>query len=178
MELLVTGFGPFGEVAENPSAWLAEHCGAPFEVLEVSFRAVDEFVARLAPDPPKRLLCIGLAGKATAMRLETVAHNWIGSTPDVRGEVWGPGAIDPRLPGQVCSTFWTPEDFMTLARAEPSARAGDYLCNYLLFQAIQALPTSQVAFLHAPPFKEMNAEAQLQIVCEILMRDRTAGAIS
>ena len=168
VELLVTGFGPFGDNAENPSAWLAEQSMASFEILEVSFRAVDQFVEGLSKNPPQALLCIGLAQKARVMRLETVAHNWIGPTPDVLGEVWGPGPIDPRLPSQLSSTLWTAEDFLMLDEAEPSADAGGYLCNYLLFKAIRALPTSQVAFLHVPPFAVLEQTRQLAALQTLL----------
>ncbi len=44
---LVTGFGPFLSVVQNPSGLLAQGCGRPSEMLEVSYACVDEFLRRL-----------------------------------------------------------------------------------------------------------------------------------
>ncbi|MEJ5171915.1 MAG: hypothetical protein WHU10_13085, partial [Fimbriimonadales bacterium] len=149
---LVTGFGPFGTFDENPSQALAERCSKPHEVLEVSFRGVDEFLRSLAESPPRRLLLMGVAGGATKLRVEWVARNAIGSHPDVRGEVYGPGPIDPRLPPNLAATLWTHEPYGQPSELwEPSVDAGTYLCNYAFFRSLASLTTTLVGFLHVPP---------------------------
>lgn len=164
MNLLVTGFGPFGEVSENPSAKLAEACGAEFEVIEVSFRAVDDFIAKRTKAPPELFLAIGVAARAEKMRFETVARNWIGPTPDARGEVWGPGPIDPAAPSMRAGNLWKPEWLAESELSCPSVDAGDYLCNYLYHQAIVHLPPSKVGFLHVPSFDRITFAIQAEIV--------------
>ena len=59
------------------------------------FKAVDDALLELREIAFDGLLMIGVAGKTSVFRLEAVAHNWIGATPDVRGIVAGPGPIDP-----------------------------------------------------------------------------------
>lgn len=164
MRLLITGFGPFGDVSENPSSVLAASNGMPFEILEVSFSAVDAFIDRISADTPDAILCLGVAAKAEKIRFETVAHNKIGPTPDVRGEVWGPGPIDPAAPPMQAGTLWNPILLQETSLSEPSADAGGYLCNYLYYQAITRFPNSKIGFLHVPSFEKIADEVQVQFL--------------
>ncbi|MBW7928564.1 MAG: pyroglutamyl-peptidase I, partial [Fimbriimonadaceae bacterium] len=95
MNVFVTGFGPFLGNDDNPSAALAESCGLPFAVLSVTFRAVEEFLVS-APEFDA-LLMLGLASgeQDPRLRLELVARNVVGPTPDAEGVVGGPGPIAP-----------------------------------------------------------------------------------
>src|SRR4051794_28815915 len=81
----VTGFTAFGGSASTPSAVLAESCGRPFELLKVSYAAVDEFLTRLASraNTFDRLLMLGLRGGGTAIEIERLARNHVGVEPDV-----------------------------------------------------------------------------------------------
>lgn len=170
--IFITGFGPFLAVDRNPSQWLAENCGLPHRILEVSFRAVDEFVASGEADGFDTLLHLGVAGGAERMRLETTARNVISPTPDVLGEVHGPAKIDPFGPPQLASTLWTDAAYLTDTEStQPSVDAGGYLCNYLLYRSLQTHPTKQVGFLHVPPEEKMPLERQrkeLEDVLELL----------
>jgi pyroglutamyl-peptidase len=167
--MFVTGFGPFGSISKNPSANLAESCGKPFCVIEVSFRAVDTFLQELDPASFKKLLLIGVAGGAESFRIETVARNEIGAAPDVAGEVWGPGPIEPRLPRQLAATLWSaPELLSECADWAPSVDAGTYLCNYIFFQALRRFPEKSVGFLHVPPFEKVATEEQRRRLERIL----------
>lgn len=94
-KLLVTGFGPFGDIAENPSQHLAESCGEEFRILPVSYAAVDQFVEELRANAPERLLLLGAHGRAEPLHIELVAHNRIGDKADVDGVVAGPGRSTP-----------------------------------------------------------------------------------
>ena len=168
MSILVTGFGPFGEVTDNASAHLAQACGHPFKVIEVAYAALDVFMETLAKDPPDELLLLGVDINAKTMRLETVAHNYIGEKQDVRGEVWGPGLIDPKLPAQLSATLWTPESLESNNHCEPGYDAGGYLCNYSFFRAAQFLTNTRVGFIHIPPFEKLKKETQLAELLRIL----------
>ncbi len=168
MKLFVTGFGPFADADDNPSGHLARASGHPFEVLEVAYAAFDAFLARMAEDPPDAMLLMGVDVRATKMRLETVAHNHIGPKADVRGEIWGPGPIDPQAPAQLAATLWHPNVLEATARREPGFDAGGYLCNYSFFRAAQKLPACRVGFIHVPPFAALSQSIQLEEIAAIL----------
>ena len=167
--LLVTGFGPFGTFGDNPSQWLAERLGAPFQILRVSFAEADSFIDRLVSNPPETLLLLGLHGKADKFHVELVAHNTIGSTPDVDEVLAGPGPLDPSGPSQFGTTLWRhPELLNETEEWKTSLSAGDYLCNYIYYRALQKLPNSRVGFLHVPKAEVVPLEKQLEVVGRIL----------
>lgn len=171
MHLRVTGFGSFGSIADNPSAALAAACGAPFRILEVAFAAVDEFLAELASEPPGRLLLMGVAGQEAdpRHRIEMVGRNRIGQTPDVRNIIAGPGPIEPFGPPQRAATLWRNPEFFSEGRLwRPSVDAGDYLCNYSLYRALETLPAWEVGFLHVPPVATWPLDAQAEALARIL----------
>lgn len=167
--LIVTGFGPFGSFEENPSERLAKSVDANAPILEVSFKGVDEFLCGLTAADFDALLLMGVAGKTDKIRIESVARNHIGSAPDVRGEIHGPGPIDPRLPGQIAATLWRyPELFEENELWRPSVNAGGYLCNYAFFRACWLFPNSRVGFLHVAPFEQLSVASQKDALCRIL----------
>lgn len=163
---LITGFGPFGSFDANPSSLLAAECGRPFQILEVSYVAVDQFLSELSAESFDLLVMLGVAGQSQRMRFEMIARNWVGATPDVRGLVLGPGPIAPDAPPQFAlspslaipaSEHW-----------EASFDAGDYLCNYIYFRASQWFPAKQLHFIHVPPFEAVSPEIQLAELCRLL----------
>ena len=156
---LVTGFGPFGSFAANPSSQLAAECGRPFEILEVSYSAVDQFLSQLPAESFDRLVMLGVAGQSQRMRFETVARNWVGSTPDVRGVILGPRPIDANAPPQFSRS--PSHAFPLNEHWEASVDAGEYLCNYVFFRACQRFPAKRLHFIHVPPFEALPPEIQL-----------------
>lgn len=173
--LLVTGFGSFRDIDDNPSGWLAERlrteqipafAGMTSQVLEVSYAAVDEFVAGLDADDFDAWLMMGVHGNAGRMHLETVAKNSCGPGADVRGVVAGPGCIDPSLPPQVVGSLFT--DSLESEKAVLTVDAGGYLCNYLFFRGVTAFPDKRIGFLHVPRVEVMGLEDQLGEVRRIL----------
>lgn len=170
MRILVTGFGPFDGFEANPSEQLARDSGLPHRILPVSFQAVDEFLDELAADPPDMLLMLGVAGESERMRLECVARNFVGSYPDVDGRVFGPGPIDPTGPAALSGTLWKPELESMSHDFESSVDAGDYLCNYIYFRALQALPMTRVGFLHVPPYHGITLDSQASAIMGVVGR--------
>lgn len=162
----VTGFGPFGSFEANPSQRLAEGCGLPHTILEVSFEAVDRALDGLSEFDA--LLMIGVAGNSPTMRMEAVAHNSIGPLADVRGVVAGPGQIDPAAPRQLHGNLWTSLAGMDCSELGVTSDAGTYLCNYALFRAIQKFPERRVGFLHVPPETAMPLHRQAELLERIL----------
>lgn len=165
--MLVTGFGPFLGHSDNPSALLAESCGAPFSVLEVSYRAVDAYLESL--EAPETWLMLGLAAKAQSFLYETVGRNRIAAVPDVLDEVHGPGVIDPAGPPALAATLWHGRDVES-EDVQSSVDAGGYMCNYLLYRGLAAFPSARLGFLHVPPVSVMSVERQLSVVRSVLER--------
>jgi len=174
---VVTGFRPFGGHATNPSAALAESCGRRFEVLEVAFDAVDEFLGRLATDAASfdQLVMLGLRGDGRTIDVERVARNHIGATPDVRGVVRGPGPIEPSAPDTLAMETLGPVPGTT---ASFSDDAGCYLCNYIYYRALRRFARKQVVFVHVPPFEVMPLDEQRYRVARIIAAAETTGAAS
>lgn len=169
---LVTGFGAFGTVEDNPSAWLAEHSGEPFRVLEVSYAAVETFLETVDSSSFDLLLCLGVAANADLMRLELVARNKIGKTPDVLG-IAGPSSIDLSSQ-QLSSNLWTSELLGNLPDGtEISCNAGDYLCNFLLFKATRTFPDKKVGFLHVVQPEVIPLAKQLDVVQQVIASCRS-----
>lgn len=151
MNLFVTGYGPFLNVTENPSGLIAARLGLPYRVLDVTFAAADAFLDEFAETDYDGLLMIGVAGNAERIRVETVARNRIGPTPDVAGTVMGPGPVHSPSPRQLHSSLWIGvEQWLDAPEFEPSVDAGDYLCNYISFEAARRSPERRTGFLHVP----------------------------
>lgn len=165
---LVTGFREFGGFAVNPSALLAASCGRPFELLEVSYAAVDDFLDRLEStgQPFDQLVMLGLRGDGTAIDCEQVARNQVGGTPDVRGVVRGPGPIEPGAPEQLRTTLFGPPAIDALL--SDSDDAGCYLCNYVYYRALRRFPGRRVGFVHVPPPHILPLDVQRARVARLL----------
>jgi len=168
MSLLVTGFGPFRDIAENPSALLAERSGGEFRVLEVAWRAVDEFVESL-PEQGS-VLMIGVAAGRKRMTPELLAHNRNGDGADVREEK-RPGEIVPGGAPTLRSRLWESaplEDWYRDGICTPSGSAGGYLCNYIAYRMASARPNVASGFLHVPHPDDMPLEEQLSRLHRII----------
>jgi pyroglutamyl-peptidase len=169
MRTLLTGFGPFPGVADNPSGRIAEHFAAApgqFElvarVLPVSFQRTSALVPDLlgAGDPFHAALLLGVASRAREMRLERFAHNRDGlSHADVDGFVPKAETIADGAPARYETVAaLAPLRERLAADGMPvciSEDAGRYVCNHAYFTALHAihqggLPT-RCLFLHLPP---------------------------
>ena len=164
----VTGFRPWAAFTVNPSELLAESCGRPFERLEVSFAAVDEFLDRIAAAEGAfdRLLMLGLNGGGTTVRLEWTARNHVGDGADVGGAVRGPGPIEPGGPPTLPTTLFDASP--PLALFATSDDAGSYLCNYVYYRALRRLPHKRVGFVHVPPPEVVPLDAQRRQLAALL----------
>lgn len=167
-KLFVTGFGPFGKVTENPSGTLAAQSGCDHRLLEVSFAAVDYFLAEFVPKSYRGLLMIGVAAGSNNLRMERFGRNIIGPHPDVRGVNPGP-MVDPNGPEKLSSTIWKRGDRVD-NRIKYSQSAGDYLCNYSLYRALQHLAPLPVGFLHIPEFNVVADRDQVAMLAKLIER--------
>jgi pyroglutamyl-peptidase len=170
MNLLVTGFGPFLSVDDNPSARLARNCGADHRILEVAYEAVDAFLVDPSVAGYEAILLMGVA-RREYVSLETTAKNFVGTTPDVRGVVKGPGSIIEGGAEGLLGNLW-PTDLIEEATGDlvVSSDAGSYLCNYIYHEALRRLPDARVGFLHVAPFDLVSEERQKVILAGLLRR--------
>ena len=167
--ILVTGFGPFSKTSDNPSAILAAESGEDHRILEVAWQTVDDWIGSGDANDYNVLLHLGFADRHF-MTPELFARNFIGHTPDVRGEVRA-GDIELDGPLLLDSTLWTPEllgDLLMDDRLRPSEDAGNYLCNYIVYRSLMAYPDKMVGFLHVPNFDRISEADQQEVIKGLL----------
>ena len=157
--VLVTGFGPFGTVKENPSAELARRLSArppngwevDCEVLPVEYRAAREAVQVLARRSYDAALLLGVHDRDTRMHLELFGRREVGPTPDMAGETVGPDWLPPG-PERIGSTLFRLPLVQGLgdSRVTWSYSAGGYLCNAWYYLALATPGAPPCGFVHVP----------------------------
>jgi pyroglutamyl-peptidase len=161
--LLVTGFGPFPGVAENPSAAIARKVAASPRwrrlgiktqalVLPTAYSSIEAILAPALRARYTAVLMIGVAGKAKRIRVERRAANRASVlAPDASGKR-GPHLRLTTGPAHRTSRVAAAPALVRLRRAGLPAGlsqdAGRYLCNACYFSALsEPVP---VLFLHIP----------------------------
>lgn len=166
--LLVTGFGPFPGAPVNPTGAIVRAAGGvrvrgerpATYIFATAYGAVDrDLPALIARHKPRFILMLGLAGRTRGIvRIEAYARNRIGaSRPDVTGArtprrpilLGGPEKIPTQLPVAAIARAAR----LSSVRAQVSLSAGDYLCNYVYWRALEAVSRGEIAgalFVHVP----------------------------
>lgn len=168
---LVTGFGSFPGVDDNPSAELARQSGEAHRILEVSYQAVEEFVRDLDPETFDRLLLIGVAASRDHLSLELFARNAYGRSLDVAGHARR-GRILPDSPLLLPTTLFEAEGSAQILAGEPRIRfsldAGGYLCNFIYYRCLAAFPDKRIGFLHIPMPERIGLDVQAGLLRRVL----------
>jgi pyroglutamyl-peptidase len=159
-----TGFGAFPGVPDNPSARLIEalraspdpaFAGCSFDVLEVAYAAVGPALGRILARNPRALVMTGYSRQASALQLECAATDL---REPARADAAGfaPSERASAITSLACPNV----DFAALREAlavagiaaELSHDAGSYVCNHLLFSALNRLADTQTPALlvHLP----------------------------
>jgi pyroglutamyl-peptidase len=165
--LLVTGFGPFLNVAVNPS-WEAikDLDGQVVGGLRVRVARLDvtyadaprQLEAAIRAAKPDQVLCLGVAGDP-AIRLEKTARNAdTAAAPDAAGVVragrtireGGAATMPTRLPLDLVRTTLAADGFEVI----DSEDAGGYLCNHVFYELLAQRPDGVAGFVHVPPTSE------------------------
>ena len=165
--LLVTGFGPFPGWERNPTPAMVKAVAAlrlpGVRVVPHVFHTVYAEVARdlpalIARHRPDAVLLFGLAGRTGHVRIEKHAHNvTTRRVPDASGAFHVSADIRADAPWRVPTGFACGPLVARLRRAGLNARlspsAGEYLCNFAYWLALDAVARHQVKralFVHVP----------------------------
>jgi len=183
--VLVTGFGPFPGVAENPSGWVAERVAATAPptncmlyraVLPTEWTAVASRAAYFHQAiRPRLMIHFGVQTEATEIQLECKAHNQIEQRPDAAGA--HPGRADVISGGSEMLETWLPVDALVSRLqaekfpARSSQSCGRYLCNDLYFRSLHWAEQngSDVLFVHVPQPHVLSLHSLLQ-AAEIILQ--------
>lgn len=152
--ILVTGFGAFPGVEDNPTAHLAraldgtqvEGVEIRAEVLPVEFLGLSERLKELEErHRPQLILGMGVSGIAQVPTLELLGVNEVGQNLDAVGARpenlgSGPAQIAASLPHRA---------FLAALEGISSTNAGRYVCNAWLYTALRDLKAPAL-FLHVP----------------------------
>jgi pyroglutamyl-peptidase len=177
---LLTGFEPFGPNAVNPSALVAEALdgwrlagvGVRGARLPVHWGAAGPALARLLAEGPRWVVLLGLAERATVIRVEMQAVIAGGPIRDNAGALPPAPELIAGGPAQQASTFPGPRIVAALEAAglpvALSTDAGQYLCNFALYHALTWAaplePPPAVGFIHLPPLAVLPLDDQVQAV--------------
>lgn len=159
--VLVTAFGAFADVVENPSEALMEGLRARMapsrivgEVLPVEYAAGPRIEELILEHEPRLVLALGVARRAVTARLERLARNMDDcETADNQGVVRCgqailPGAADPLSSSLDLADLKRQLEDAGLA-VEYSDDAGGFLCNHVFYRA-RAATEVPCGFLHLP----------------------------
>jgi pyroglutamyl-peptidase len=167
MKILLTGFGPFGNVADNPSArvvaQMARSALDPHaldtRILPVSYRRADEEItALLRKGRYDVALLLGVAGGADRIRLEIFGRNRSSTTKRDADDDVTQGRVRETGPAALPASSTVRGIVSKLKAAGIAARisrtAGDYVCNHTYYAALDTiaaldLPT-RCLFMHVP----------------------------
>ncbi|MGM0578956.1 MAG: hypothetical protein ACQEXJ_24755 [Myxococcota bacterium] len=180
--ILLTGFGPFRDVEDNPSGWLARRldgsmlAGRPVVGVElaVSYEEVRRRIPALVSELRPVLAVSTGVGRPGAMRLERKARNAVRSREaDVLGRTPVGEAVVPTGP-PLRSCRWDAEALAGALSApdlavETSEDAGGYVCDAAFYVLVHHLPPDVPGgFLHLPPTPAPGAREHLVPVVSAL----------
>lgn len=163
MNILVTGFVPWGKHKINPSGELAGELGG--HLLPVDFDDASRELRRLVRrNRPDAIVMLGLAAGRKRINLEVVALN-----VELDRRRWGrirkgsSLALMSRLPvDRLLAQLRKARVPATL-----SFHAGTFVCNRVFYEALSTT-TVPCGFVHVPPFKAMSRPRQLRGIRTIL----------
>lgn len=196
MKTLITSFGPFHDFGINPSSEVMELLmariqkdGTPehqyaFELLEVSWERVDQFIHTLPEGSFDFFIHLGVATGSPKMRIETTGRNAsagkdVSAAEPASNKINASGfdIVSPLPLGRFHEFAAEHEDVVL------SNDAGSFLCNYIYYKSLRANGAkSQVLFIHiADSMNEPFApgiERQADLVQEIIQIMHHQGEIA
>lgn len=192
--LLISGFGPFGDIVDNPTAQilhtlresegtsLAPSCPLQvFTILEVSTAGVEKYLESIealcsSKNSSRISIHLGVDSSATTFKLEKCCYNnCTFRIPDALGHQPEACPIDPSdaFDTAVESKFDLDLACDQLSSAghcvQVSLDPGRYLCNYVYYRSSCHASSADksknpVVFIHVPPFSVIPFEEQVAFV--------------
>ena len=174
MKILVTGFEPFHNHPENPSAKLLPLLEDEVEtlLLPVAYeRAWEVLAKKIQSESWDAVVMLGLAADRKEICLELVAINGrSNSKPDNDGKTVVFESIDAKGEAAILSEFplheWTAKAKEQGLPIKVSLSAGSFVCNYVYYKARQI--TTKALFVHVPLEESMPLEKMAECVRWIL----------
>ncbi|WP_119419501.1 pyroglutamyl-peptidase I [Desertibaculum subflavum] len=179
MKVVVTGFEPFGEHAENPSRLIVRRLGAEgvagFDLvtaeLPTVFAAAGAEIRRLLDaHRPDLLLSIGVASNRSVISVERIGLNLDDTAlPDNAGFATEARPIVTSGPLALAATLPVLAMRAAIGRlglpVEVSNHAGTYVCNHVLYAALHHAAAkghaTRIGFLHVPQVIDPTAKSNL-----------------
>jgi len=169
--VLITGFGPFPGVADNPSSWLVEtlatqHSAPDFKldarILPTEWENVALIQRLYETVQPHVMIHFGVSEHLPVFAIERSAHNRVAQRADARGATPEGRMISEGGPTRFDTPFPAAKLAAHLRRRGVAARtsrsAGAYLCNFLYYHsldwAFRQETVPPVLFVHIPPLSK------------------------
>ena len=175
MKVLLTGFGPFGSLVDNPTERLVRR----FDGARIGDRIVDGLALPTSFSRAKTLLrervsdhtlvlMLGVAEGTSELRVERFGRNLDDARiEDIDGETpCGPIGAGPEL---LPVSIDVDALVAALRRAEipanASESAGTYVCNHVLYSTLADVEVPRIGFLHVPPldFEMLSLAVEIAI---------------
>jgi pyrrolidone-carboxylate peptidase len=195
MKVVVTGYGAFMGITDNPSSNMAQklaQAGVPGAVVEhrrldVTPEAVDAFITEMRKSPPDVILSMGVTGGQS--QVEERPENHLGAAEDGNGQMMtdrqvranGPAELKTDLPVETID--WALKGFgdqrqVFTSKSDPNYAPdrSAYLCNYLGFNLATefgATDATTAGFMHitdTTPVDQMHAVLQAITARQLDMR--------
>ncbi len=179
--VLLTGFGPFPGVPENPSGWLAEALaarGAPnYDVHGHVLPTEWEALAALTPHlheslQPHVMIHFGVSPGANGLRIERTAHNRAEPRADACGvkpasnTIVSDGAarLETGLPVTALAAHLRAQGHA----ARASRSCGRYLCNFLYYRSLERTEREggDALFVHVPLTRAQGGQLSQEALLE------------
>lgn len=164
-EIVLTGFGPFGDVNDNPSSLNLKDIELPENVsvvtdIRVSISGVEDF---LKSDTWKRnalFIHFGVNATAESIQIERFGYNEMTfRIPDVDGLTVDHKPIDSNPVGHRLETNVNVYKLASKLGVEISQDPGRYICNYLYYRSLVETGGSSL-FIHVPSYTTISKEDQ------------------
>ena len=179
--IVVTGFGPFKGHPINaswesvkllPNYWKNSNFKLIIDEIPVCYEFIqNQITAKWQDSNPAFFVHVGVSHLATAVTLETLAHNKIYDRPD----------IENKCPdGQCCVSEECPDELYTMLDLEKivkdlkgdqvtiSTDPGRYLCDFVYYKSLHC-SKGRSLFIHVPPLGKPFSEHELaQIISDVL----------
>lgn len=164
--ILITGFGPFPGMPNNPSARIITHLREHFpgefhtRILPVEYRhSPRAFANACKMIRPDIAICLGVSGSTSTIRIEQLARNEAHpGLEDAKGERLESRILDTSGPASYPTMLPVNDITKALDNAGiewiSSNDAGGYVCNALFYHAVHRSFTTgvpkAVGFVHVP----------------------------